>query len=325
MAQDYLYRFAHLHTQKNTYWSALTRNKAPNKPLLLLTVLDLFAQGTIRNNLIEPNAELGEIFAAYWELVMPSERRGNLAMPFFHLRKDGFWHLIVRPDREARLATLSTMTSLAQVHELLIGAKLDDELYMQLHEPAGRTLLRTVLVESYFASALHGALLAQSETNVEAFRYSQALIQMTRTTRILRESPDEESYEVSPARSQGFRRVVVAAYEHRCAFCGIRMQTADGRTVVDAAHIKPWSISHSDDPRNGLALCRLCHWAFDAGLLGVSERYAVLTASHLSVAPNLPGHLATLAGRYIFLPADDTLFPDHEMLKWHRSKRYGEH
>ena len=323
MAQDYLYRFAHLHTQKNTYWSALTLNKAPNKPLLLLTVLDLFAQGAIITNLIEPSVELGELFAVYWDLIMPAERRGNLAMPFFHLRKDGFWHLVARPNQEARLATLTTITSLAQVNELLIGARLDDELYMQLHEPAARTLLRTVLVESYFSPAFHGALLAQSETNVEAFRYSQALIQMTRTTRILRESPDEESYEISPARSQGFRRVVVTAYEHRCAFCGIRMQTADGRTVVDAAHIKPWSISHSDDPRNGLALCRLCHWAFDAGLLGVSERYSLLTASQLSLSPNLPGHLATLAGRSIFLPLEDVLYPDDEMLKWHRTKRFG--
>ncbi|MCB8986015.1 MAG: HNH endonuclease [Ardenticatenaceae bacterium] len=26
-----------------------------------------------------------------------------------------------------------------------------------------------------------------------------------------------------------------------------------------AAHIIPWSESHNDDPRNGLALCHLCH------------------------------------------------------------------
>ena len=71
-------------------------------------------------------------------------------------------------------------------------------------------------------------------------------------------------------RDQGFRRAVVTAYTHRCAFCGIRMRTIDGHTAVDAAHIIPWSLSHNDDPRNGLALCKLCHWSFDEGLLGVS-------------------------------------------------------
>lgn len=324
MSQDYLSRFAHLHTQRDTHWTSLTLHKAPNKPLLLLTVLDLFAQGTITSNLVEPTMELGELFARYWELVMPVERRGNLAMPFFHLRKDGFWHLVAQPGREEKLASLTTMTSLVQLRELVLGATLDDELYMQMHQPAARTLLRSMLIEAYFAPELHAVLLAQGETNAEAFRYSQALLQMTRSTRVLKEQLVEEIYLPGPIRSQGFRRVVVVAYEHRCAFCGIRMQTTDGRSVVDAAHIKPWSLSHSDDPRNGLALCRLCHWAFDAGLLGVSDRYTLLTASQLSVAPNLPGHLAPLAGRNIFLPRDKALSPDHEMLKWHRSTRLRE-
>lgn len=324
MSQDYLSYFSRLHTQRHTYWTELTRHKAPNKPLLLLTVLDLFAQGTITQNLIEPTAELGELFSLYWELVMPIERRGNLAMPFFHLRKDGFWHLVAQPGQAAKLTSLTTMTSLAQLRELVLGAKLDEELYVQMHQSAARTLLRAVLIESYFAPELHKVLLTQGETNIEAFNYSQALIQMAQTNRTLKENSVQEMYVAGPVRSQGFRRVVVTAYEHRCAFCGIRMQTTDGRTVVDAAHIKPWSISHNDDPRNGLALCRLCHWAFDAGLLGVSEQYTLLTAPQLNTAPNLPGHLAPLAGRNIFLPIENSLHPDLDMLKWHRSKLFGE-
>jgi putative restriction endonuclease len=30
----------------------------------------------------------------------------------------------------------------------------------------------------------------------------------------------------------------------------------------------PWRISHDDDLHNGTALCRLCHWTFEQGLLG---------------------------------------------------------
>lgn len=324
MSQNFLARFASLHTQGGPHWTAITRHKAPNKPLLLLTILDLCAQGAIQVNLVEPNAELGELFASYWELVMPVERRGNLAMPFFHLRSEGFWHLIAQPGKETKLASLSTITSLGQLRELILGARLDEDLFAQMQQPAARTLLRTVLIETYFAIELHPTLLAQSETNVEAFRYSQALIEIAHSTKKVSEVTNADLYAAGPVRAQGFRRVVVAAYDHRCAFCGIRMQTIDGHTVVDAAHIKPWSISHNDDPRNGLALCRLCHWTFDAGLLSVSDQYALLTATQLSVAPNLPGHLATLTGRNIFLPDDRGLWPDIAMLKWHRRYQFGE-
>ena len=83
-------------------------------------------------------------------------------------------------------------------------------------------------------------------------------------------------------RDQGFRRVIVRAYEHRCALCGLCILTPDGHTAIDAAHIIPWSLSHDDAPRNGMALCRLCHWTFDKGLLTVSARYHVVASPQLS-------------------------------------------
>ncbi|MCB0022584.1 MAG: HNH endonuclease [Caldilinea sp.] len=142
-----------------------------------------------------------------------------------------------------------------------------------------------------------------------------------RASRPLKKEDADAPY--TPARYQGFRRAVVSAYDHRCAFCGIRMFTSDGHTVVEAAHIIPWAVAHNDDPRNGLALCRLCHWAFDEGLLGVSAAYTLLAAAQLSLAPNLPGHLAPLQGRAIFLPVEEPLHPDLAALAWHRRKRMG--
>lgn len=55
MHTDYRHAFTHLHTATGrTHWSAATRHRAPNKPLLLLTLIDLFAQGLITANWIEP-------------------------------------------------------------------------------------------------------------------------------------------------------------------------------------------------------------------------------------------------------------------------------
>jgi putative restriction endonuclease len=99
---------------------------------------------------------------------------------------------------------------------------------------------------------------------------------------------------------------VVRIYDHRCAFCGVRMLTSDGRIAVDAAHIIPWRISH-DDPPNGFALCGLCHWTFDQGLLGVSAKYMVLLLVELRITQNVPGHLLTLESRSIIGPVEQAL------------------
>ena len=36
---------------------------------------------------------------------------------------------------------------------------------------------------------------------------------------------------------------------------------------VDAAHILPWSTHNLNSVRNGICLNKLCHWAFDAGIV----------------------------------------------------------
>jgi putative restriction endonuclease len=159
----------------------------------------------------------------------------------------------------------------------------------------------------------------QGIINIESFYYSQKLLEQARTRQTKERLEDQDSYDPS-ARDQGFRRAVVTAYDHRCALCGIRMLTPDGHTVVDAAHIVPWSISHIDDPRNGMALCRLCHWTFDEGLVGVSASYFVITSSQLSAGHNVPGHLLTLDGRGIIGPAEQPLWPDLDALSWHRQQ-----
>jgi putative restriction endonuclease len=100
------------------------------------------------------------------------------------------------------------------------------------------------------------------------------------------------------------------------------MLTADGHSAVDAAHIIPWSVSHNDDPRNGMALCRLCHWTFDEGMLGVSPKYTVLLSLELRTTLNVPGHLMTLEHRPIIGPAEEAFWPDQDALTWHRHHIY---
>lgn len=318
MMENYTRRFSKLRTDTSpSRWPATTRHRAPHKPLLLLAVMDLFAEGSITANLIELTPDLGELFTLYWARVMPPDQRGNLALPFFHLRSDGFWHLAPRPGHEAFLDAARQIRSINQLRDTVLGARLDDELYELFCSGQSRDLLRTVLIESYFASEAQSTLVEQGAINVESFRYSQELLEQARKRQTREGLLDKDVYQPA-VRDQGFRRAVVMAYDHRCALCGIRMLTPDGHTVVDAAHIIPWSISHDDAPGNGMALCRLCHWTFDEGLLSVSSRYAVVVSPQLATGHNFPGHLVTLDGRGIIGPNEEPLWPDLDALNWHR-------
>jgi len=69
-----------------------------------------------------------------------------------------------------------------------------------------------------------------------------------------------------------------------------------------------------------MALCKLCHWAFDEGQLGVGGDYTVRAAPTIGAAANVPGFLLTLVGRGIIRPAERVLWPAQENLGWHRHR-----
>lgn len=68
-----------------------------------------------------------------------------------------------------------------------------------------------------------------------------------------------------------FRATVMRAYETRCAVCALR----HGQ-LLDAAHIVPDSHELGEATvRNGLALCKIHHAAFDAHILGIRPDHVV--------------------------------------------------
>ncbi|WP_198292425.1 HNH endonuclease [Burkholderia glumae] len=66
-----------------------------------------------------------------------------------------------------------------------------------------------------------------------------------------------------------FSNEVKLAYNNTCLFTGFYLpktyQTGPGG--VDAAHILPWAEYDLNKVSNGLCLSKLCHWAFDAGVV----------------------------------------------------------
>ncbi|MCW5849336.1 MAG: HNH endonuclease [Anaerolineae bacterium] len=72
-------------------------------------------------------------------------------------------------------------------------------------------------------------------------------------------------------REERFKRAVRAAYGYQCVMCGAQFPPTklNHNPGVDAAHIVPWSRYDLDEVHNGIALCKLHHWAFDEGLLHI--------------------------------------------------------
>ena len=104
MATGYLQKLTRLRLNTNrNQWSAATAHRAPHKPFLLLSILDLAAQGQIDSPFIEPSFDLIECFARYWDLVQPPSGKCNMAYPFYYLRSEGFWRLVPRPGQETEL------------------------------------------------------------------------------------------------------------------------------------------------------------------------------------------------------------------------------
>ena len=312
MIEDYLKKFAHLGTNagRNRY-PAITLHRAPHKPLLLLSVMDHIAEGVVTENFIRPSLDLVETFNIYITLVLPIGWKTSMAHPFPRLQSDGFWHRITNPGYDTDKGY--NVTSIAKLQEIYAGAKLDDELFRFMLEPESSLKLRAVLIATYFASEIRPVLLEQSKVNVEAYRYSQQLLSELKDG-----IKDWETPEKLKVRDQGFRKTIVQLYGHRCAMCGIRMITPDGHTIVEAAHIKPWALSRDDLPANGLALCRLCHWSFDEGLMSVGKNFEVLVSRQAKKDPNIPGPIMTFADRPIFRPAEQLYWPSQDNIGWHR-------
>lgn len=315
---QYLQMFAQLKRAPGSIWTGATLQRAPHKPILLLAVIDLVSRGvftspvlSVTDDLVEAN----ELFNGYWRLVVPVGHTSSIAFPFSRMHNEPFWTLLAADGGELDVQRLN-ITSVTQLRQHAIGARLDDELFEYMRDAESRGALRQVLLQSCFSPAAQKTIAEQIAINDQAYNYSQILYEKAHHS-IVQEVVEAEHYKPE-ARNQGFRRVVVSTYDHRCALCGLRIITPEGHTAVDAAHIKPWSISRNDDIRNGMALCKLCHWAFDRGVVGVSGDYHVVTSRQIGVDPNVPGVLQTLAGRGILAPAEREVWPGQDFLGWHR-------
>jgi putative restriction endonuclease len=117
-------------------------------------------------------------------------------------------------------------------------------------------------------------------------------------------------------RDRVFRKIVLDAYDCRCAITGLKLINGGGRAEVQAAHIKPVEASGPDIITNGIALSGTAHWMFDRGLISLSNELEVLVSRQVNDADSVWGLVNRT--RQAVVPASPALRPHPSYLAWHR-------
>ncbi|WP_298364153.1 HNH endonuclease [uncultured Bradyrhizobium sp.] len=117
-------------------------------------------------------------------------------------------------------------------------------------------------------------------------------------------------------RDRVFRRVVLRAYDERCAITGLKLINGRGRAEVAAAHIRPVEASGPDIVSNGIALSGTAHWMFDRGLISLADNLEIL----ISRQTNDPQGIRSIINKsgHALAPQRVSDRPHPHFLRWHR-------
>lgn len=297
---------------------------APHKPILLLSIINLFESNPLQTKQIYITPELVSFFKSNWSQLVESDHHMVFALPFFHLKSDGFWELKAKPGCEKWVEAKSAMRSFSNLNIAVEYAEIEIELYQLLQNNELREILKNFLLDEYFpiTQLRYETGLTQDALDVIAKKiceepsekYTQEL------SRLKVQLDSNEFEEEIFIRGSLFKREIPKIYNNTCAITGLRIDAVIPVSMVDACHIVPFSESYDDTVTNGIALCPNLHRAFDRGLISIDESYRVIISQKFN-EPIFSNHgLRQFDRQSIRLPNIEALFPAQENLAFHRKK-----
>lgn len=285
---------------------------APNKPILLLSAIEMIGTGQIEQNKIPLSPGLIATFLRLWSQLEPV-RKPDIGLPFFHLITDGFWHYQMKSGFESLINSKVKVRTVNAIRQTVEYAYLDEELFGILQNPQERSYLTSVLVNSWFTDKTQQI---ERLLQVNAF---QELQETLRSQGGKVYQPEElEDEQVSIVRDAAFRKIVIVTYNHRCAFCGLQILDSLGQNIVDGAHIMPFSQFYDDRIDNGISLCKNHHWAFDRGWFGINDDFTLVVSDDLREDSPFCKPMREFNGDRLNLPTNSQYYPRLEALRWHR-------
>jgi predicted restriction endonuclease len=135
--QDFL-RF--VNTLENLHFNKKGERVRPHKLIMLLAVATLFENGTLKDNRIYLDDSLTQTFTDIFERYRLADDLNQPNSPFFHLKKDGFWHHKILQGMEESYQKLGTSGSYGKrIRDHIEYAYLSDYAYSVLTNPISRT------------------------------------------------------------------------------------------------------------------------------------------------------------------------------------------
>ncbi|CAN5352116.1 HNH endonuclease [soil metagenome] len=290
--------------------------KAPHKPVLLLSMIELIEKGTVQTNRFYADTDLVGAFQENWRLLVDTLHTADFTQPFYYLQSEKvngrpFWFLQPKPGCQIN-AYIRSVNTLAKA---LDYGYFDIGIYLLLTDAASRSLIKNVLLQTYFPQSQAAYLQAKQTgkgyiNDIQSYLLNEPEVQY-KTLKI--ETEDEVFI-----RGGLFKKLVPKVYGNTCCITGMRLESSFGHSFIDACHIVPFSVSHDDKVNNGLALCPNLHRAFDRGLISIDTQYRVAVSGHIIEHAIHPYNLKQLNGQPITLPGSQKHYPEQANLEWHK-------
>lgn len=190
-----------------------------------------------------------------------------------------------------------------------------DPLFLKLHFVKNKQHYGT-----YFQGSVHQIPAKDYATiagkrNEQIFRQKAELANESRKQEPSLTEPSNIRKTMIKIRSAEFGRAVKENYDYSCAVCGRSRFTKDENPEVESAHIYPVAKNGSNDFRNGIALCRLHHWAFENGLFSIKDNYSIIVEKRTKEDDNYK-EISFFENKKIRLPEE--YLPHPKFLKEHR-------
>lgn len=125
--------------------------EAPHKPVLLLAIIELFAQCRLNSGEIHPTAELEQAFFQVWQThVHDNDFAMLLGTPFYHMKTEAFWQFDINSSCGISIDDKYKLKNLNTLRKAGAYATLDPGLVKCLQNPEARQQLQTLLINRYF-------------------------------------------------------------------------------------------------------------------------------------------------------------------------------
>lgn len=280
--------------------------RAPHKPLLLLVALGQLLQGRTELGFNEVEERLLPLLEEY---APPKKGKHQPMYPYWHLQSDGLWMVPGADNLPKQMNGIPRMgalrTSVGQLPlEVAATLQADHALVAQVVQE---------LLDSHFPPSIHDGL-----------REATGLEQVAPTTpSVAAEASTELASPQRRPRDPEFRRLVLQAYEHRCAATGFRAALGKSYFGVEAAHVKWHAQGGPDIVANGLVLDPTMHMLLDRGAWSLTDDRKILVSAQFTGSDEAVGRLRALHGRPLRAPLPGCDPVRREFVRWHREPEKG--